>query len=115
MRTALRQLAAGRVVGIFPEGRISTAGDLQDFQTGVALMAIRAKAPVYPAYLDGTQRNRSMTQAFLHRANSVINFGPAVEFDRSGTDREHLEKATVAIRSAVQNLRFSVDEFRKFR
>lgn len=115
LRTALRQLAAGRIIGIFPEGRISTTGDVLDFQTGVALMAIRAKVPVFPAYLDGTQRNREMEQAFFKRSRSVIRFGPAVELDRSDTNRETLEQATAAIRAAVNQLRLRVDASRGIR
>jgi 1-acyl-sn-glycerol-3-phosphate acyltransferase len=115
MRTALRRLAEGRIVGIFPEGRISTTNDLLEFQTGVALMAIRAKVPVFPAYLDGSQRNLNMARSFLQRASAVIDFGPEVEFDRSNTHRDTLETATIAIRSAINQLRIHVDDFRRVR
>ncbi len=113
MRTALRQLSQGHIIGVFPEGRISTTGDLLDFQTGVALMAIRAKVPIFPAYLNGTQRGSNMTQAFIRRSDSTVCFGPAIAFDRSNTHRETLEAATVAIKSAVNQLRFYVDEARR--
>ena len=105
LRGALRQLTAGRVLGIFPEGKISTTGELLDFQTGIALIAIRSKVPVYPAYLDGTQRNKEMKQAFFQRARSVITFGQPVEFNREETSRENLEAATAAIKLAVESLR----------
>jgi 1-acyl-sn-glycerol-3-phosphate acyltransferase len=115
MRTALRRLDEGRIVGIFPEGGISKTGDLMEFQTGVAMMAIRAKVPVFPAYQDGTQRNLDMGQAFLHRTQTVINFGAEVEFDRSNTHRSTLDAATLAIRTAMLELRSGVDDFRKVR
>jgi 1-acyl-sn-glycerol-3-phosphate acyltransferase len=114
LRTALRRLADGRVVGIFPEGTFSTTGELLEFQTGVALIAIKAKVPVYPAYLDGTERNKGMVQAFQERSRSVISFGPAVEFNRADTTRRTLEAATAAIQTAVRQLRPAVDEHRKF-
>jgi 1-acyl-sn-glycerol-3-phosphate acyltransferase len=115
MRTAFRRLHEGRIVGIFPEGKISTINDLLEFQTGVALMAIRAKVPVYPAYLDGTQRNKSMVQAFIQRSSSVITFGPEVIFDRSDTSKETIDAATAKIRQAVNLLRLEVDAYRKMR
>jgi 1-acyl-sn-glycerol-3-phosphate acyltransferase len=115
MRTALKRLSEGRIVGIFPEGGITKTGEVMEFQTGVAMMAIRAKVPVFPAYLDGTQRNLEMGRAFLHRNRSAINFGPEVEFDRSNTHRATLESATLAIRNAVLALRPRVDEFRNVR
>ena len=115
MRTALKRLGEGRIVGIFPEGRITANSEMNEFQTGVALMAIRAKVPVFPAYLDGTQRSMELTEAFVHRSSSAIAFGPAVEFDRSNTHRETLEAGTKAIKSAVNALRGRVDESRAVR
>ena len=115
LRMALRRLAEGRIIGIFPEGKISTSNDLLDFQTGVALMAIRAKVPVIPVYLDGTQRNKDMVPALLQRSSSVVNFGPPVDFDRSDTSVANLESATKKIREALCLLRLDVDEFRKLR
>jgi 1-acyl-sn-glycerol-3-phosphate acyltransferase len=106
-------LHEGRIIGIFPEGKISTTNDLLDFQTGVALIAIRAKVPVYPAYLDGTQRNKEMVQAFLQRSSSVITFGPEVVFDRSDTSKETIDAATAKIKSAVNLLKLEVDDYRK--
>jgi len=106
LRAALRQLEAGRVVGIFPEGRIAPTRELLPFQTGVALMAIKMGVPVYPAYIDGTQRNKEMLAAALLRNEATVTFGPAVEFDRtSGTSREKLEEATAAMRVAIERLR----------
>ncbi len=115
MRMALKRLAEGRIIGIFPEGGISTTGELTELQTGVAMMAIRAKAPVFPAYLDGTQRNLDMGKAFLHRNAAAISFGPEVKFDRSNTHRATLDAATLAIRKAILALRSDVDEFRNVR
>jgi 1-acyl-sn-glycerol-3-phosphate acyltransferase len=78
-RAAIRALKDGQVLGIFPEGRIENARELLSFQTGVALMAIRTDVPVYPAYLDGEQRNKDMLQG-LHgvqqRHDRVRRFGP---------------------------------------
>jgi 1-acyl-sn-glycerol-3-phosphate acyltransferase len=115
LRTALRRLQEGRIIGIFPEGTFSTTGEILEFQTGVALMAIRTKVPVFPAYLDGTQRNKGMVQAFVQRSRSVLKFGPEVIFDRSDTSKENIEAATAKIRAAVQLLRIDVDASRQMR
>jgi 1-acyl-sn-glycerol-3-phosphate acyltransferase len=104
-RAALRALHQGRVVGIFPEGRIETSQDLLPFQTGVALMAIKTGVPVYPAYLEGTQRGREMVDAVVHPNRAVIRFGDAVEFPRDSTSKDALENATARIRAAVWALR----------
>lgn len=104
-RAALRALESGRILGVFPEGRIETTRELLPFQTGVALMAIKAAAPVYPAYLDGTQRNKSMVNALLHRNRATLTFGPEVELDRSATSKEALAAATARMTEAVAALK----------
>ena len=104
-RGALRALNEGRIVGIFPEGRIETDQNLLPFQTGVALMAIKTKVPVYPAYLDGTQRGKEMVDAVAHPNRAVICFGPPVEFPRDSTSKEALERATERIKERVWSLR----------
>jgi 1-acyl-sn-glycerol-3-phosphate acyltransferase len=104
-RSALRALEAGRILGVFPEGKIERSRDLLPFQTGVALMAIKAGVPVYPAYLDGTQRNKEMWEAFFYRNRATLAFGDAVEFDRSATSKEVLQAATQRMTDAVAALK----------
>jgi 1-acyl-sn-glycerol-3-phosphate acyltransferase len=103
-RMALRVLERGRVLGIFPEGRIAENGSILPFQTGVAMMAIRGDVPVYPAYLHGSMRDKNMLQAFLYPQRGYITFGPAVAFDRSRTSQDAIRAATGAIQRAVFGL-----------
>lgn len=107
-RAALRALHDGRVVGIFPEGRIETDHELLPFQTGVAMLAIKTGVPVYPVYLDGTQRGKNMVTAVLQAHRVQIAFGPAVSFDRTSTGKASLEAATEHIKSAVRALRSTI-------
>ncbi len=55
-REALRYLAMGEVVGIFPEATISRAMELKEFKTGAVRLAAECGAPLVPAVLWGTQR-----------------------------------------------------------
>lgn len=104
-RGALRALENGRILGIFPEGKIETSKELLPFQTGVALMAIKAGVDVYPAYLDGTQRGKEMVAAVISPNKARLTFGPKVEFDRNSTGKQALEEATDKIRLAIEGLR----------
>ena len=108
-RAALRALENGRVLGVFPEGRIEKTRELLPFQTGVALMAIKTGVPVYPAYLDGTQRNKPMLRAFVQRNRATLTFGPQVQFDRTSTSKEGLQAATERLTEAVANLKTRSD------
>jgi 1-acyl-sn-glycerol-3-phosphate acyltransferase len=104
-RAAIRALHDGGLLGVFPEGRIERERKLMPFQTGVALMAIKTGVPVYPAYLDGTQRTyRSMLAQFANANNATLTYGPPVVFDRSSTDKDALVAATAQIQAAVQAL-----------
>ncbi|HSI32478.1 MAG TPA: lysophospholipid acyltransferase family protein [Tepidisphaeraceae bacterium] len=103
-RSALRALKVGRLIGLFPEGRIETKRELLEFQTGVALLAIKANVPVYPAFIDGPQRGRSMVEAFFSPTELTVAFGPPIRFDPEASGREALEDATAQIRAAIEGL-----------
>jgi 1-acyl-sn-glycerol-3-phosphate acyltransferase len=54
IREALGCLAAGQIVGVFPEGHRSPDGALQRGQPGIALLAQRAAAQIWPVAVSGT-------------------------------------------------------------
>jgi 1-acyl-sn-glycerol-3-phosphate acyltransferase len=109
-RAAIRALRNGQLLGIFPEGRIERSRELFPFQTGVALMAMKSGVPVYPAFLDGTQRNKEMLAALLRPQRARVIFGDEVQFDRGDTTRDGLSVATAAIQGAVEALRAEMDK-----
>ncbi|GHE07333.1 lysophospholipid acyltransferase family protein [Klenkia taihuensis] len=53
---AVRALAGGQVVGVFPEATISSSFTVQDLKAGAARMAVQAGVPVVPAALWGGHR-----------------------------------------------------------
>jgi 1-acyl-sn-glycerol-3-phosphate acyltransferase len=107
-RAALRALDRGEVLGIFPEGRIEEGTrDLLPFQTGVAMMALRAQVPVYPTYIDGTNRGQGMLRAFLTPNEVRIRFGQPVKLE-NGPGKPDLDRETGRIQSAVANLKSSM-------
>lgn len=55
VKTALRYLQAGEVVGIFPEGTRSKTLELLDPHQGAAMLAIRTGVPVLPVAVTGTR------------------------------------------------------------
>jgi len=101
-RTALQALESGYVVGVFPEGKIETSRELLPFHAGVALLAAKSGAAVYPTYLDGTQRKQEMLRSCLTSNNCTINFGDRIDF--SDLNRSDLRGRTERIRNAILNL-----------
>jgi 1-acyl-sn-glycerol-3-phosphate acyltransferase len=105
MRLALRALQEGRILGVFPEGQIETTRDLLPFQSGVAQMAIKLKVPIYPCYLDGTQRGQDMGESFVRRNAASIRFGSEIQIGRSSTSHDALQHATDRLQAAVEALK----------
>lgn len=103
-RAALKALAKGHVLGVFPEGRIETSRELLPFHPGIAVLALRSRAPVYPAYLDGTQRGKEMGPAFACSNHAMLRFGPRIPLVAHGGGRAELKAATHQIESAVHQL-----------
>jgi 1-acyl-sn-glycerol-3-phosphate acyltransferase len=75
LRTAVRRLQDGRVVGIFPEGGIR-AGDTSilngaPMRPGVAALALMAGAPILPCVIAGTDRLYHRSNWLPHRHTPV--------------------------------------------
>ncbi len=94
VRRSLEVLKAGGAVGIFPEGTRNRSGDVEA-QTGAALLASLAGAPVVPASIRGTERA-------LRLGRIDVVFGAPLEppAGRKAT-RDDLAKFTRAIMNAI--------------
>ena len=108
LRSGLRVLAAGNVLGIYPEGTRSPDGRLYRGRTGVARLALESRAPVVPCAM-------MHTFEFLPPGSHSPRFGlrPGVIFgkpmDFSGyygreTDREALRAVTDEIIAEIAKL-----------
>ncbi|BBX67763.1 lysophospholipid acyltransferase family protein [Mycolicibacterium psychrotolerans] len=53
---AVRMLAEGEFVGVYPEATISRSFEIKDFKSGAARMAIAADVPIVPHIVWGAQR-----------------------------------------------------------
>ena len=55
-KEALRRLKQGRIVGVFPEGRLNTGDGLLAGNPGIAWLALRGGVPVYPVFIHNAPR-----------------------------------------------------------
>lgn len=99
-RAALRVLDHGGVVGVFPQGRIERRPGDFPFRPGVSLLSSRTGTQVWPARLDGTQRNTSLRAAYLLPQDVRINWSdhpiklsgdPKADIDQMTWAVEHLK------------------------
>ncbi|MCA1684928.1 MAG: 1-acyl-sn-glycerol-3-phosphate acyltransferase [Planctomycetia bacterium] len=111
MRAALRVLDEGRVVPIFPEGRIlPTSGrELGEAKPGVAFIALRANVPVVPAYICGTPETRKVLGSYLTPSRARVYFGPPIDLsDLAGdgkVERDSFAEVTRRLMAAIRELR----------
>jgi 1-acyl-sn-glycerol-3-phosphate acyltransferase len=70
LKEARATLKGGAVVGIFPEGKLSTDGTMGDAQAGAAVLAGLARVPILPIRLMGTYEVMHKGQ-FLPRSSPV--------------------------------------------
>jgi 1-acyl-sn-glycerol-3-phosphate acyltransferase len=91
---ALRALKSGEIIGIFPEGTISTSFEIKGLKSGAVRLAIGAGVPVIPTIVWGGQRvyTKGVKPSFK-RANTpvTVSFGEAISYTRD-TDIEDAEK-----------------------
>jgi 1-acyl-sn-glycerol-3-phosphate acyltransferase len=108
-RTALRRLKEGHVLCIFPEGGLSTAGRrFRPGKPGVALLALRSKVPIFPAFIAGGPQVSDVLPAWLWPSRGVhVTYGPAIDlsvyYDRP-IDRKLLEEVAVVLMGHVAAL-----------
>lgn len=53
MRACMRVVREGHVLGIFPEGTRHHQGLMTELESGVAMIALRARVPLVPVYITG--------------------------------------------------------------
>ena len=74
-RTAWRLLDEGKAVLMFPEGTRSLDGQLQQPRAGVGMIAARAKVPIVPMRIFGTDRALPKGASLPRPARVEIKFG----------------------------------------
>jgi long-chain acyl-CoA synthetase len=66
---------------IFPEGRMTDAGEIRAFQPGVGMMASRLRMKVVPMRITGLDKILNRTARFPTPGRVTVRFGPALSFD----------------------------------
>lgn len=109
VRVALRRLAEGRVVCVFPEGGLGNAGKRspRGGKAGIAAIALHSRVPVYPALITEGPQTNALLRAWLRPSRVRLIFGPPLDLtaflDRP-IDRKLLEAVTRHIMEQVAAL-----------
>ncbi|MCI0457442.1 MAG: 1-acyl-sn-glycerol-3-phosphate acyltransferase [Gemmataceae bacterium] len=109
---ALRRLRQGRIVCIFPEGNLSGVAKkrLRKGKHGAALLALRTRTPVYPAYIHGGPRTDQLLLSWVWPPAGRVRvfFGPPVDlsaYHGRPPTRQVLEEVTHLLMRHVEALK----------
>jgi 1-acyl-sn-glycerol-3-phosphate acyltransferase len=111
-RQLLQRLADGQVVGIFPEGGLSGVARcrLCTARHGAAYLALKTRAPVYPAYIAGGPRTDRLLNSWLLPTPRAVRvfFGPSVDLSAwygQPPTRRRLEEVSQYLAACILSLR----------
>lgn len=107
LRTGLRLLADGDLLGIYPEGTRSPDGRLYRGKTGVARLALESGAPVIPVAMVGTDVAQPLGKAIPRPRRIGVVYGEPLDFSRykgMEDDRFILRAVTDEIVYAIMSL-----------
>ncbi|WP_299465367.1 lysophospholipid acyltransferase family protein [uncultured Gimesia sp.] len=107
VREALRQLKQGELIGVFPEGGIQAERPIADANSGIAFLALRSQAPVYPVYINNSPRGKNMVEPFYSFAETSVVYGDSIDLSayyNRRVSRELLEEVTTFMMQRLAEL-----------
>jgi 1-acyl-sn-glycerol-3-phosphate acyltransferase len=105
LRTSLRVLAQGQLLGIYPEGTRAPDGRLYRGKTGVARLALEAKVPVIPCAMVGTFEFQPPGRIVPRlRIRPGVRFGPPLDFSRY----YGLENDRIVLRAVTDEIMYQI-------
>ncbi len=78
LRTQVSNLKDGYPLCMYPEGKITEDGKLQEFHGGIVYLASETKASIIPVAIKGTYK-LSLKNIFLRKARVFIYYGKSIE------------------------------------
>lgn len=79
IKEALKRLAEGKIIALFPEGTRSENGNLQEGKPGIGLLALKSRVPVIPARVVGTDKALPIGAKSIRPTPISIYFGQPLE------------------------------------
>jgi 1-acyl-sn-glycerol-3-phosphate acyltransferase len=106
LNTGLRVLAAGDVLGIYPEGTRSPDGKMYRGRTGVARMVLEGHVPVVPIAMIDTEKVMPIGQKLPKVRRIGVIIGEPIDFSRF----EGLESDRFILRSVTDEIMYELSK-----
>ncbi len=101
----VKALRSGMPLFVFPEGRRTPNGELTDFLSGAAYLAIRAQVPLVPLALDGVYDLLPIHTRHFYSGKLTLSVGEPIE--TTGMTPRQTDELTAQLRDAIQSLKLS--------
>lgn len=106
---ALHALKSGEIIGIFPEGTISTSFEIKGLKSGAVRLAVGAGVPIIPTIVWGGQRvyTKGVKPNFKRGKTPVaVSFGEAIDYSPDAD----IEAAELHLRQVMMGMLRQVQE-----
>ncbi len=112
LRTGLRVLGGGDLLGIYPEGTRSPDGRLYRGKTGVARMALEARVPVIPVAMIDTEKAQPPGQTVPNIRQVGVRIGRPLDFSRYyGLESDRFVLRSITDEIVYEIMRLSGQEY----
>jgi 1-acyl-sn-glycerol-3-phosphate acyltransferase len=107
-KAAIRRVSSGHLVGMFPEGRLNVTGEFMlPGRPGAVLVALKARVPIVPCYIEGAPYGRTPWSPFFMPAKVTVRFGRPIDlspYSDSSQDAGLVARLMLDVMSAIAQL-----------
>ncbi|MFH1856723.1 MAG: lysophospholipid acyltransferase family protein [Candidatus Omnitrophota bacterium] len=101
-RKSLNILSMGNNIVIFPEGRRSADGSIQEMRAGVGFLAIKSRKPVIPVFITGTEKALPVKAKFIKPKKVYVYIGKALIVGDNENNEDFSKRVEASIRELAK-------------
>lgn len=98
----VKALRAGMPLFVFPEGSRTPDGELKDFMSGAAFLALRAQVPLVPVALSGVYDLLPMHTRHFYPCPMTLTIGKPI--DTNGLTPRQMDELTAKLRESIAGM-----------
>lgn len=106
LRTAIKLLKEGHCIGIFPEGSRAKPGEFRKPKSGIGFLIEKAKVPVIPVLIEGTDKVLPVNSKFpkLFKHDIHVKVGKRIHFEGISSYEHIAEKVMDEIKNLKRGI-----------